>query len=115
MANRKGLVYDVALVLTAGAANAEKVTLRAGAGHPPALAYVAVWDSYFEEELKKRAAELGHEVRLIEAWGTVGKLDTVLASVRRSLSRHPDGRAFRGLLRRGGRDLAPSCAAGSVR
>ncbi|MEC7763242.1 MAG: TRAP transporter substrate-binding protein DctP [Pseudomonadota bacterium] len=70
-----------ALLLGSTAAFAEDVTIRIGAGHPAALTYVQAWDEYFEEQLVMRAKELGHNVRLIEAWGTVTKLENVTETV----------------------------------
>lgn len=65
----------------APAAVAENITLRIGAGHPNALTYVKGWDDFFETELKARAAELGYNVRLIEAWGTVANVTNVTETV----------------------------------
>ncbi|MEC7763238.1 MAG: TRAP transporter substrate-binding protein DctP [Pseudomonadota bacterium] len=70
-----------ALLLGSTAAFAEDVTIRIGAGHPAALTYVQAWDEYFEEQLVTRAKELGHNVRLIEAWGTVARVDNVTETV----------------------------------
>lgn len=60
------------------AAQAENVTLRIGAGHPSVLAYVQIWDDYFTSQVTDRAADLGHQVRFISAWGTATGVSDVL-------------------------------------
>ncbi|HEX6319080.1 MAG TPA: hypothetical protein VFZ84_09405, partial [Burkholderiales bacterium] len=41
----------------AGHAGAEEITLRIASGHPPAVVYAGLMQSYFQPELKKRVEE----------------------------------------------------------
>ena len=64
-------VSSAVLLGVSGSANAEKFTLRIGAGHPngPAV-YVADVANYFVPEAKKRvAAETEHELEFVEGYG----------------------------------------------
>ena len=73
--------------MSAGAAVADKITFRAGSGHPPVLAYVDQFKKYYIPELKKRVkAETGHDVTFVEAYGgSVAKLPEVFDAVESGL------------------------------
>lgn len=78
MFNFRSTAAAALAIAAATAAHAENFTLRVGAGHPSTLAYVQPWEEYFSEQLRERAAELGHNVRVIGAYGTVAGVDNVI-------------------------------------
>lgn len=73
----------VALGLVVTAAQADTFRLRMGSGHTTGLTYVKVYDTFFADEVTKRAKErTGHNVRFIKAWGgSVAKVDGTIEAV----------------------------------
>lgn len=75
-------IYCAAMIAISGLFSqsplADDVTLRIGAGHPSVMTYVNIWDTYFANELIERAADIGHNVRLVRAWGTATGVEGVL-------------------------------------
>ncbi len=81
------LVAGSMLAVGSSPAFADKITFRAGSGHPPVLAYVDQFKKYYIPEFKKRVkAETGHDVTFVEAYGgSVAKLPEVFDAVESGL------------------------------
>ena len=69
----------------AGGAHADNITLKIGSGHPVnGFAYVMAADEHFTTEVTRRAAEKGHKVRFVKAFGgSVAKVDAIVEAVQR--------------------------------
>jgi TRAP-type C4-dicarboxylate transport system substrate-binding protein len=68
----------------AGSAEAEDITLRIASGHPPAVVYTGLIQSYFQTELIKRVAErTDHTISVVEGYsGSIVKVNEVFEGVR---------------------------------
>jgi TRAP-type C4-dicarboxylate transport system substrate-binding protein len=66
------------------AASAETITLRIASGHPPAVVYAGLMQSYFQTELKKRVEErTDHTINWVEGYGgSIVKVAETLGGVR---------------------------------
>ena len=91
---RKGLVLAAAFAaLTLGAATlapvakADNITLRIASGHPPAVVYAGLMQSYFQTELKKRVEErTKHKINWVEGYsGSIVKVYEVLEGVQNGI------------------------------
>lgn len=73
------------IVLSGTVAHSDNFTLRMGSGHTTGLTYVAVYDTFFEEEVTRRVEEeTDHTVRFIKAWGgSVARVDGTIEAVQR--------------------------------
>lgn len=80
---RMGIAVTAGLMLSSQAF-ADNFTLRIGSGHPPALGFTGIADSYFVPEVTRRAKAMGHNVRFIKAYaGTVAKVDGIVEAVQK--------------------------------
>lgn len=74
----KRIAYSVAAAtaITAGAAQAEDITLRIGSGHPPGVVYAGLMISFFQPEVARRVAEeTEHTITWVEGYS--GSIVTV--------------------------------------
>jgi TRAP-type C4-dicarboxylate transport system substrate-binding protein len=78
-------VLALAALAAAGAVQADNITLKIGSGHPVnGFAYVMAADEHFTAEVTRRAAEKGHTVRFVKAFGgSVAKVDAIVEAVQR--------------------------------
>lgn len=81
-----GLVAS-ALLLAAGSASADRITLRIGTGHPPTVVYAGLLQSYFQPELKRRVEErTEHTLNFIEGYsGAIVKTAETLEGVQNNI------------------------------
>ena len=72
---------------TASSARAETITLRIASGHPPAVVYAGLMQSYFQPELKKRVEErTEHKINWVEGYsGSIVKVYEVLEGVQNGI------------------------------
>jgi C4-dicarboxylate-binding protein DctP len=68
-------------------ANADTFTLRIASGHPPAVVYAGLMQSYFQPELKKRVeARTKHKIRWVEGFsGSIVKVYETLEGVQNGI------------------------------
>ena len=80
----------LALAGTVGApgdARADEITLRIASGHPPAVVYAGLMQSYFQPELKKRVEErTDHTINFVEGYsGSIVKTNETLEGVQNGI------------------------------
>jgi TRAP-type C4-dicarboxylate transport system substrate-binding protein len=75
------------MLCAASVAQADTITLRIASGHPPAVVYAGLMQSYFQPELKKRVEErTDHTVNWVEGYsGTIVKVAETLEGVQNGI------------------------------
>lgn len=93
IAKRSSLAVALAALVAVAAGfvpasgKAETITLRIASGHPPAVVYAGLMQSYFQPELKKRVEErTDHKINFVEGYsGSIVKVYEVLEGVQNGI------------------------------